>query len=136
MPVLTAAAYGNGRAVWFGTLLAAAYWQDGHTGTLQLVRDLLQQELKLQPNVQVSGGVRADLSEWEVEEDRGAFLYVHNEGNTLAEAKVTLPANYTSAEPWFDDGNAKIQPINPFEPSTTQLSIRVEAGDVQVFRLS
>ncbi|MEK4350851.1 alpha-amylase family protein [Paenibacillus sp. FSL R5-0475] len=136
MPVLTAAAYGNGRAVWFGTLLAAAYWQDGHTGTLQLVRDLLQQELKLQPNVQVSGGVRADLSEWEVEEDRGAFLYVHNEGKTLAEAKVTLPANYTSAEPWFDDGNAKIQPINPFEPSTTHLSIRVEAGDVQVFRLS
>jgi beta-galactosidase len=136
MPALTTAAYGNGHAVWFGTLLAAAYWQDGHCGTLQLVRDLLQQELKLQPYVQVSGGVRADLSEWNVEKDRGAFLYVHNEGNELAEAEVTLPAVYTSAEPWFDDGDAKIQPIDPLKPLITHLSMRIEAGDVQVFRLS
>jgi len=136
MPVLTTAAYGNGRAVWFGTLLAAAYWQDGHPGTLQLVRDLLQKELKLQPYVQASGGVRADLSEWEGEQDRGAFLYVHNEGDMAVKADVTLGIVYTSVEPWFDDGSAEIQPMNLLKPTTTKLTVRVEAGDVQVFRLS
>ncbi|MBP2111205.1 beta-galactosidase [Paenibacillus silagei] len=136
MPALTCADYGTGRAVWLGTLLAAAYWKDEHPGTLQLVRDLLQQELKLETYVQASGKVRADLSEWGEGTDRGAFLYVHNEGQEETTTEIKLRAVYTSAEPWFTCGHAEIRPTDRKEPATTRLTVQMQAGDIQVFRLT
>ncbi|MDQ0091320.1 beta-galactosidase [Paenibacillus anaericanus] len=135
LPALTTATYGSGHAVYIGTLLAASYWQDSHPGTLQLVRDLLQGELNLLPQVNVSGGVRADLSQWEEEEGAGGLLFIHNGGERATTATIMLPATYTSAEPWFEDGSATLRKDSQ-RMDVTCLDTHIESGDVQVFRLS
>lgn len=135
LPAVTRAACGSGHAVYIGTLLAASYWQDSHPGTLQLIRDLLQSELRLLPQVNVSSGVRADLAKWEDKEGAGAFLYVHNEGQKAASAVIMLPDVYTFVEPWFEDGSATLR-RDSSDLYKTCLDAYIEPGDVQVFRLS
>lgn len=86
--------------------------------------------------MQASGKVRADLSEWGEGPDRGAFLYVHNEGQEETTTEIKLRAVYTSAEPWFTVGHAEIRPTDRKEPATTRLTVQMQAGDIQVFRLT
>ncbi|MFC5404136.1 beta-galactosidase [Cohnella soli] len=132
-PSITCARYGKGKAVWIGTLLAAAYWNTGDEGTLRMTRSLLMEELGLRPYVEVqSGSVRADLSEWEQDGKLQRLLFVHNWGQETTVGEVKLPSACKMATPWFEDG------AETAERDTTRperLSIRLEAGDIQVYQL-
>jgi len=129
-PAIVVAAYGKGKAVWIGTLLAAAYWKMGHASTVETLGSLLCGELGLLPYVGVTGGrIRADLS---VGKDERSLLFVHNWGENEEEAVIALPSAYASAEPWFADGKdtARLDPA-----LSDRLFVRLEAGDIQVYEL-
>ncbi|WP_161601635.1 beta-galactosidase [Paenibacillus luteus] len=130
---MTSSSYGKGKAVWIGTLLAAAYWQNGSTGTLQMIGSLLKEELALQPYVEVqSGTLRADLLEREHEGKLERLLFVHNWGVEATYGTVQLPAAFGQALPWFEDGSAA---VSKSVAATELLNIQLEAGDIQVYRL-
>lgn len=136
-PAMTASRFGKGKAVWIGTLLAAAYWQNGNPGTLQMIRSLLVEELGLRPYIGVQGGsIRADVSEWEQDGVQHRLLFVHNWGHEAAEGSVILPAACKQAVPWFEEGANAIQSDGlSLNLSQARLDVRLEAGDIQVYQL-
>ncbi|RED85559.1 beta-galactosidase [Cohnella phaseoli] len=132
-PALAVAAYGKGKAVWIGTLLAAAYWKMGHASTAETLGSLLREELGLRPYVGVTGGcIRADLSVGKDGASERSLLFVHNWGETSEEAEIALPLACAYAEPWFADGKeaARLDPAR-----SDRLAVRLEAGDIQVYEL-
>jgi beta-galactosidase len=129
---VTISTFGKGKAVWIGTLLAAAFWQDGNIGTQEFVKTLLEQGLLLEPYVKNTGGQsRTDVLEWEHDGKKGAFLFVNNWGSVNTEIAVHLPFTFESVTSWFDEGHDAFV-INEDNGS---LMIRPEAGDIQVFTL-
>jgi len=136
-PAITLADYGQGSAMWIGTLLASAYWRDGGAGTRAFFRKVLEQRLGLEACVKVNGdGVRADVLTDSSAEANGealvAHLFVHGWGEERTEAIVEIPGRYTAAAPWFEGGEARIE----FSGDTTGIRVAVEPGDIQAFRLS
>lgn len=132
-PAITSSRFGKGKAVWIGTLLAAAYWQNGSTGTLQMIRSLLVEELELRPYIAVQGGsLRADVSEWEQDGVHHRLLFVHNWGVEAAVGSVILPTTCNGVVPWFEESAEAIQRDGSSE---AQLDLRLEAGDIQVYQL-
>ncbi|MFD2328139.1 beta-galactosidase [Cohnella sp. GCM10020058] len=133
-PAITVASFGQGKAVWIGTLLAASYRQDGLAGTLSLIQSLLTEELGLRPYVEARGGtIRADISSWAENGSAQSLLFVHNWGEGTSEAEVILPGAFGSAVPWFEDGAVALAAS---ESDPAKLRVRLDAGDFQVYRLS
>lgn len=132
-PAITSTVYGKGKAIYIGTLLAAAYWQNGSEGNLQMVRTLLMGELGLRPSIEVRGGtIRADMSEWTQGKQNNRLLFLHNWGTEAATAAIELPAAVSSVKPWFEAG---AEAIGLHGTAATGLTVRLEAGDIQVYEL-
>ncbi|THF74948.1 beta-galactosidase [Cohnella fermenti] len=155
MAAITLASYGQGRAVWIGTLLASAYWRDNGDSsgeeTRWFFRELLTKRLELAPYVGVTGdGVRADVLEADTEQGKAAHLFVHAWGATAAqgksEATIELPAGYETIEPWYaEEGGAELVSVRIGDEATgegagesprTRIRMRIEPGDIRAYRLS
>jgi len=135
-PAITMANYGQGSAVWIGTLLASSYWREGGTETRSFFRRLLAEKLGVEARVRVDvDGVRADVLTDDLAKGSDAavvHLFVHGWGEERMEAIIKLPGHYTTAVSWFEDGDARVE-ING---DTTEIRVAAGPGDIQVYRLS
>ncbi|WP_270170213.1 beta-galactosidase [Paenibacillus sp. SYP-B4298] len=130
-PAITLARYGQGKAVWIGTMFAAAYWREGGADALAIYRRLLEEHLHCPPAVTVTPGtLRADWLSWDEAGERGAFLFVHNWGTEPASATIGLPAPVKGGRAWFAEG----EPLLRCKPqSPAQVEVELAPGDIQVY---
>jgi len=130
-PAITLARYGKGKAVWIGTMFAAAYWREGGADALAIYRQLLETQLSCPPQVTVTPGtIRADWLAWEEEGAQGAFLFVHNWGAEPAAAAIGLPAPVTAGRAWFAEGE---QMLGREPQSPSRVTVELPPGDIQVY---
>lgn len=129
---VTVATYGKGKAVWIGTLMGAAYWQEDDRNTREFMQKLLEEEFGLEPYVKVQGGqARADIMKWNHEGQEGAFLFVHNTTSLDTEVTVSLPFTCNQITSWFPDGAESL--MEGSAKGTPRFLLK--AGDIQVFQL-
>lgn len=133
-PAITATGFGKGKAIWIGTLLSAAYWQEGSTETRKQLSELLANLAKVQPIIRVegSGTIRADWMQGQSEnKESRQLLFVHNWGSELSSATLYLPCADDRAEPWFEEGASLLQQGSG--PGVWR--VELSPGDIQVYSL-
>ncbi|SDW14467.1 beta-galactosidase [Paenibacillus sp. CF384] len=134
MAAITCADYGRGKAVWIGSLLAAAYERNPLNGTRTFFRELLQTKFGLTPYVTIEGedGVRGDVLSWEAEGTSGCFVFASNWSDSDREVRIRLPKPYSAAACWFADGEGTLESSGGAESC---LRVRLAPGDIQVFTM-
>ncbi|WP_371264808.1 beta-galactosidase trimerization domain-containing protein [Paenibacillus sp. BC26] len=134
MAAITCADYGRGKAVWIGTLLAAAYYRNPHGGTRAFFKKLLQSTFGLTPYVAMEGGdgVRGDALSWEKEGESGCFMFAYNWSNSAKEVCIRIPKPYSVVGSWFEDGDGTLESN---DDASSGLHVRLAPGDIQVFTM-
>lgn len=133
-PAITMSPYGKGKAVWIGTLLAAAYWREGGEHARELFRQLLEGHLGLPPAVTVTPGtIRADWLAHDSGNVKTCFLFVHNWGEKPAAAVIGLPTAVACVKAWLPEGEPMLA-IHAHNPS--RVEVELPAGDIQVYEFT
>lgn len=120
---ITCNQYGNGKALWIGTLLGAAYLNSQEHETKIFIKNILY-DFKLKPFIDTNiENVRVDILEYGVLE---ALIFVENNSNIEKTVEIkTLKGIPESIESWFIEGEAFIE--------NGCMSVKLQEGDIQVF---
>jgi beta-galactosidase len=125
---ITSHSYGAGKAVWIGTLLGAAYYQQPDRNTRHFFRELLH-SMQIDPYIQVSeDGVRVDILESLGQDNAAeALLFIENVLGEDVEVEIKIQGKQpVTSESWFEDG--------AFAIKESKIYVISKANDIQVMR--